>query len=194
VDDTLRPPPHKIVTERCATSSSTCCYTAKGNDMDSKQFAELHAKCWETLKHYVHEADRMCELFGQCLPEPSAIQIRSDIVEQRVRENNAYTWLQAPFRRPPAVRIHAGEPRKSTFPFRCWPATPVQRSNSSRISGHLPGCRPTTQKHVLSTANQRHLFLRDNLQVRLRTIDGGFHAALALFLPSLSVHTHHDEP
>ena len=59
--------------------------------MDSKQFAELHAKCWETLKRYVHEADRMCELFGQCLPEPSSIQIRSAIAEQRVRENNAYT-------------------------------------------------------------------------------------------------------
>src|ERR1022692_2208174 len=62
----------------------------KGSEMDSKQFAELHAKCWETLKHYVHEADRMCELFGECLPNPSCIQIRSDIVEQRVRENNAY--------------------------------------------------------------------------------------------------------
>jgi hypothetical protein len=58
--------------------------------MDSKQFAELHAKCWETLKHYVHEADRMCELFGQCLPEPSSIQNRSDILAQRVRENSAY--------------------------------------------------------------------------------------------------------
>jgi hypothetical protein len=42
----------------------------KGNEMDSTH--------------------RMCELFGQCLPEPLAIQIRSDIVEQRVRENNAY--------------------------------------------------------------------------------------------------------
>jgi hypothetical protein len=60
------------------------------DEMDSREFAELHAKCWETLKHYVHEADRMCELFGQCLPEPSSIQFRSDIVEQRVRENNAY--------------------------------------------------------------------------------------------------------
>jgi hypothetical protein len=58
--------------------------------MDPKQFSELHAKCWETLKHYVHEADRMCELFGQCLPAPASIQMRSDIVEQRVRENNAY--------------------------------------------------------------------------------------------------------
>jgi len=58
--------------------------------MDSKQFAELHAKCWETLKHYVHEADRMCELFGQCLPEPSSIQTRADIMLQRVRENDAY--------------------------------------------------------------------------------------------------------
>ena len=58
--------------------------------MDPKQFAELHAKCWETLKHYVHEADRMCELFGQCLPEPLSLQIRSDIVGQRIRENNAY--------------------------------------------------------------------------------------------------------
>lgn len=58
--------------------------------MDSKQFAELHAQCWETLKHYVHEADRMCELFGRCLPDPSSIQIRANILEQRVRENTAY--------------------------------------------------------------------------------------------------------
>ena len=58
--------------------------------MDAKQFAELHAKCWETLKHYVHEADRMCELFGQCLPDPSTIQIRSDIAAQRASENKAY--------------------------------------------------------------------------------------------------------
>jgi hypothetical protein len=58
--------------------------------MDPKQFAELHAKCWETLKHYVHEADRMCELFGQCGPEPPSIQVRSDIVQQRISENNAY--------------------------------------------------------------------------------------------------------
>ena len=57
--------------------------------MDPKQFAELHAKCWETLKHYVHEADRMCELFGQCRPEPS-IHIRSLIMQQRILENNAY--------------------------------------------------------------------------------------------------------
>lgn len=57
--------------------------------MDPKQFAELHGKCWETLKHYVHEADRMCELFGHCMPEPSSIQIRAEIIEQRVRENNA---------------------------------------------------------------------------------------------------------
>ena len=57
--------------------------------MDPKQFAELHAKCWETLKHYVHEADRMCELFGRCLPEPS-IHIRSLIMQQRILENNAY--------------------------------------------------------------------------------------------------------
>ena len=58
--------------------------------MNQKQFAELHAQCWETLKHYVHEADRMCELFGQCLPDPSSIQIRSEIIQQRILENNAY--------------------------------------------------------------------------------------------------------
>jgi hypothetical protein len=32
----------------------------------------------------------MCELFGQCLPEPVSIQTRAEILEQRVRENNAY--------------------------------------------------------------------------------------------------------
>jgi hypothetical protein len=58
--------------------------------MDPKQFKELHAKCWETLKHYVHEADKMCELFGQCLPEPSSMQTRAEIIDQRVRENNAH--------------------------------------------------------------------------------------------------------
>ena len=83
--------------------------------MDSKQFAELHAKCWETLKHYVHEADRMCELFGQCLPEPSCIQFRSDIVEQRVRENNAYASY-AEIRRQllEAVRIGYDPPNRTT--------------------------------------------------------------------------------
>jgi hypothetical protein len=59
--------------------------------MDSNQFAELYAKCSETLKQYAHEADRMCEMFGQCLPGPSSMQIRADIAEQRVRENNAYS-------------------------------------------------------------------------------------------------------
>jgi hypothetical protein len=58
--------------------------------MDPKQFKELHAKCWETLKNYVHEADKMCELFGQCLPEPSSMQTRAEIIDQRVRENNAH--------------------------------------------------------------------------------------------------------
>ena len=77
--------------------------------MNQKQFAELHEQCWETLKHYVHEADRMCELFGQCLPEPSSMQFRSDIVEQRVRENNAYASY-ADIRRQllEAVRIGYG--------------------------------------------------------------------------------------
>ncbi len=58
--------------------------------MNPKQFKELHAKCWETLKHYVHEADKMCELLGQCLPEPSSIEARAEIINQRVRENNAH--------------------------------------------------------------------------------------------------------
>jgi hypothetical protein len=57
--------------------------------MDSREFAELHAQCCEALKH-VHEADRMCELLGQCLPGPSSIQFRTDILEQRARENKAY--------------------------------------------------------------------------------------------------------
>ena len=58
--------------------------------MNLNQFRELHARCWEAFKHYVHEAERMCELFGQCLPEPSSMQTRSEIVAQRVRENNAH--------------------------------------------------------------------------------------------------------
>ena len=77
--------------------------------MDPKQFAELHAKCWETLKHYVHEADRMCELFGQCLPEPSSVQFRADIVEQRARENKAYSgYVEIRRQLLEAVRIGYG--------------------------------------------------------------------------------------
>jgi hypothetical protein len=62
----------------------------KRKKMDPKQFRELHARCSEALKRYVHEAERMCELFGQCLPEPLSLQILSEIIEQRVRENNAH--------------------------------------------------------------------------------------------------------
>jgi hypothetical protein len=58
--------------------------------MDPAQFRVLHARCWEALRRYVHEADRMCELFGQCLPGPTAVQTRAEIIEQRVRENNAH--------------------------------------------------------------------------------------------------------
>lgn len=58
--------------------------------MDPKQFRELHARCWAALKHYVQEAEKMCGLFGQCVLEPSSIQTRSEMLEQRVRENNAH--------------------------------------------------------------------------------------------------------
>jgi hypothetical protein len=58
--------------------------------MDPEQFIELHARCWEALKHYVHQAERMCDLLGQCLPEPSSLQTLSEITDQRVRENNAH--------------------------------------------------------------------------------------------------------
>jgi hypothetical protein len=70
--------------------------------MNSKEFAELHAKRWETLKRHAHEADRMCELFGQCLPEPSASQIRSDIVEQRIRRKRCLRGLRRDS--PPTVK------------------------------------------------------------------------------------------
>ncbi len=58
--------------------------------MDPKQFQELHAKCREALKRYMHEAERMCDLLGECLPEPSSVQARAELMEQRVRENNAH--------------------------------------------------------------------------------------------------------
>jgi hypothetical protein len=64
--------------------------SAKKEKMDPKQFRELHARCCEALKHYVREAERMCELFGRCLPIPSSLQTLSEIMEQRVRENNAH--------------------------------------------------------------------------------------------------------
>jgi hypothetical protein len=58
--------------------------------MDPNQFSELHARCLEALEQYVHEARKMCGLFGQCLAEPASLQILSEIIEQRVRENNAH--------------------------------------------------------------------------------------------------------
>jgi hypothetical protein len=48
----------------------------------------------------------MCELLGLCLPEPSSLQILSQIVEQRVRENNAYArYIEIRQRLFEAVRI-----------------------------------------------------------------------------------------
>jgi len=77
--------------------------------VDSKQFRELHARCCEALKHYVHEAERMCELFGQCLPEPSSMPTRAEIIEQRVRENNAHaTYLEIRRQLFDAARIGYG--------------------------------------------------------------------------------------
>ena len=74
--------------------------------MDPKQFRELHARCWEALKHYEHEAERMCELFGQCPPEPSSLLTLSEIMEQRVRENNAHaSYLEIRRQLFEAVRI-----------------------------------------------------------------------------------------
>jgi len=74
--------------------------------MDSREFVELHAHCCEALKQYVHEADRMCELLGQCLPEPSSFQFRTDILEQRARENKAYArYVQIRRQLLNAVRI-----------------------------------------------------------------------------------------
>lgn len=58
--------------------------------MDPQRFKELHARCWEALRHYVREAERTCEFLGQCLPEPSSVQVRSELMDQRVRENNAH--------------------------------------------------------------------------------------------------------
>jgi hypothetical protein len=58
--------------------------------MDPEQLRELHARCCEALKRYVCEAERMCELFGECLPVSSSLRDLSGITEQRVRENNAH--------------------------------------------------------------------------------------------------------
>jgi hypothetical protein len=77
--------------------------------MDPEEFRELHARCWEALKRYVLEAERTCELFGQCLPEPSSLLILSEILEQRVRENNAHaTYLDLRRQLLKAVRIGYG--------------------------------------------------------------------------------------
>jgi hypothetical protein len=103
--------------------------------MNPKQFADLHAKCWDTLKHYVHEADRMCELFSQCCPEPSSIQIRSEIIQQRILENNAYS--------PPTVRgailAAAEDPWRETRV----PAEAVAHRSGGRRDRFLTRSRPT---------------------------------------------------
>jgi len=74
--------------------------------MDPQRFKELHARCWEALRHYVREAERTCELLGQCLPEPSSVQVRSEIMDQRVRENNAHaSYLKIRWQLFEAARI-----------------------------------------------------------------------------------------
>jgi hypothetical protein len=78
----------------------------KAREMNPKQFSELHAKCLEALKRYVHEAENMCELFSQCLAEPASLRILSKIIEQRVRENNAHaSYLEIRQQLFQAVRI-----------------------------------------------------------------------------------------
>jgi len=43
---------------------------------------------------------------GQCLPEPSSTQARSEIMEQRIRENNAHaTYLKIRWQLFEAARI-----------------------------------------------------------------------------------------
>src|SRR5208282_3712716 len=71
------------------STAGHCSQTFPKETMDSNQFRELHTGCLEALRRYVREADRTCELFGKCLAEPSSLQTHSEIIEQRVRENNA---------------------------------------------------------------------------------------------------------
>jgi hypothetical protein len=63
--------------------------------MTKAEFEELHKSCTGTLNRYIEEANRTCEMLGECTPEPFGLIPRSGIHEQRLRENAAHQEFQA---------------------------------------------------------------------------------------------------
>jgi hypothetical protein len=61
---------------------------------EEQAFQELHKRCAQMLEVYVREAHRMCEMLGKAEPGPLGLTVRSDILEQRHRENEAHARFQ----------------------------------------------------------------------------------------------------
>jgi hypothetical protein len=57
--------------------------------MDPEEYRELHKACEATLNRYMKEAEALCTLLGKVEPVPSSLKLRSEIMQQRLRENQA---------------------------------------------------------------------------------------------------------
>jgi hypothetical protein len=57
-------------------------------------YTQLHGQCAKALKSYIHEARKTCDLLGGHEDGPADLAERRAIVEQRVRENDAYERYQ----------------------------------------------------------------------------------------------------
>jgi hypothetical protein len=74
--------------------------------VDPEQSRKLHARYWEALKRYVHEAERCASYSASASLNPHPLQTLSKIIEQRIRENNAHaSYIEVRRQLFEAVRI-----------------------------------------------------------------------------------------
>ena len=57
--------------------------------MNRGEFVRLHDDCTGSLKHWMAEATRTCQMLSECVDNPLTLQQRSELHAQRIRENEA---------------------------------------------------------------------------------------------------------
>src|SRR5688572_21388273 len=63
------------------------------------QFIRAHLDCGQALDEYIKEANKMCQILGECSIEPLSLEERSNIVAQRSGQNEAHSVYQQVWRR-----------------------------------------------------------------------------------------------
>ncbi len=63
--------------------------------MDPAHFASLHRRFAASLRRYMDEANKLCELLEKCEEEPVDLKLRSEIAVQRSAENEAHAEYSA---------------------------------------------------------------------------------------------------